>query len=91
MAGETDSSLPWEALKHTEGEIPWGTLETFANALAADESVFDRLTALYDAFMTAPHDDPTYEGLYVPAIFAMAAPRLTGALREKAAEFFVPP
>jgi hypothetical protein len=90
VAAETDSSLPWEVLKHTEGGIPWPALETFADALAADESVFGGLTNLFDEFMAEPYERPTYEGLYVPAIFAMAAPRITGALRERAAEFFVP-
>ena len=89
MATESGSPLPWEALKHTEGGIPWAALETFADALGTEGSVFQGLADLYDEFMADPYQRPTYEDLYVPAILALAAPRLTGAWREKAAEFLV--
>ena len=86
---EDVASLPWQDLKHTEGEIPWPLLERFADALAADDTVLPRLQEVFGAFMVEPYERPSYECLYVPAIIGMAAPRLSDAVRRKAAEFLV--
>jgi len=37
------AQLPWEALKHTEGEIPWSTLYKFAAEVVVEPSVMFRL------------------------------------------------
>ena len=69
------TQLPWEALKHTEGSIPWSALFEFAAAVR-DKSLTDSLLGLYDQAYESDFDHPHYEEYYVPAIFALAAPQL---------------
>ncbi len=73
----TDKSLQlsWEDLRRVEGDLPWTALEIFADAVAADATLARELFAEYDKAWQAV-DVPTYVDLYVPAIFALAAPKL---------------
>ncbi len=87
MPDEPDAPLPWAALKHTEGDIPWPALERFADALAEDPGLWPQLRGLYEAYFDS--DLPTYEFLYVPAIVALAAPRLGPEMRFEIAAFLV--
>jgi hypothetical protein len=89
MTAPESPALPWEALIHTEGDIPWPALEASADALAADPMLLDRLTDRYDEFMTDPEARRSYECLYIPAILAMAAPRMDGPTRRRAADWLV--
>ena len=58
-------------------DIPWPVLERLADELAADPAAWRRLGALYDgASPWPPHQEPPYPYVAVPAIVAMAAPRL---------------
>ena len=83
------SALPWAALGHTEGEPPWEALEQLSAALAADDSLLDRLWQVYEPFTMDPYGTDTYECIYVPAVIAMAAPRLSEAGRGRAADLLV--
>jgi hypothetical protein len=69
------SQLPWEDLRRTEGDLPWSALETFADAVVSNPDLARELFAEYDRAWQAG-DIPTYINLYVPAIFALAAPKL---------------
>jgi len=89
MTDPESPALPWEALTHTEGDIPWPALEASADALAAEPMLLDRLTDRYDEFMTDPDARNSYECLYIPAILAMAAPRMDGPTRRRAADWLV--
>jgi hypothetical protein len=89
MTAPESPEIPWEALAHTEGDIPWPALEASADALAADPMLLDRLTDRYDEFMTDPEARRCYECLYIPAILAMAAPRMDGPTRRRAADWLV--
>ena len=89
MAKTPTASLPWDALRHSEGDIPWPALEQFAQALAADPSLWEKLRTLYENYFDSDDPQPTYECLYVPAIFAMAAPRLSEDTRREIAEFLL--
>ncbi|MCX5673003.1 MAG: SEC-C metal-binding domain-containing protein [Planctomycetota bacterium] len=89
MTAPESPALPWEALTHTEGDIPWPALEASADALAAHPMLLDRLTDRYDEFMTDPDARRSYECLYIPAILAMAAPRMDGPARRRAADWLV--
>ena len=89
MDADTEASLPWEAMTHTEGDIPWAALETFAHAVAADWDVLEEILNLYDEFMETPYERQSFECLYVPAILAMAAPKLSDAGRDRAARFLL--
>jgi hypothetical protein len=89
MDAKTSTSLPWDALRHTQGDIPWPALEQFAEAVAVDGDVLEELLDLYDEFMETAYERQSYECLYVPAILAMAAPRLSDAGRDRAARFLL--
>ena len=89
MTAPESPTLPWATLTHTEGDIPWPALEASADALAADPMLLDRLTDRYDEFMTDPEARRSYECLYIPAILAMAAPRMDDPTRRRAADWLV--
>jgi len=89
MDASTEASLPWEALTHIEGDIPWTALGQFAEAVAADWDSLEELLDLYDEFMETAYQQQSYECLYVPAILAMAAPSLSDAGRDRAARFLL--
>ena len=84
-----DSQLPWDALGRTERGIPWDALEQFADALAADPELWRELRGRYDDFIDHLDERRSCEGLLVPAILAMAAPRLDDATREDMARFLL--
>ena len=89
MQADSHHTLPWQALLHTAGGIPWPALEQFAKTLVADPSVFRNLHELYHDFMSRPYRRSGYECLYVPAILALAAPRLGPYARRNIGEFLV--
>jgi hypothetical protein len=80
--------LPWEDLRRMEGDFPWPSLETFADAVAADPDLARELFAEYERAWQAV-DVPTYLDLYVPAIFALAAPKLGEEQRREIGSFLV--
>jgi hypothetical protein len=88
MEGER-SQLPWEALQHTEGDIPWPALYEFAAAVVTDKSLTDGLIELYEQALEAGYDHEHYEEYYVPAIFALAAPQLSDQRRREIGVFLV--
>jgi len=88
MEGKT-SQLPWEALQHTEGDIPWPALYEFAAAVVTDQSLSDSLAELYEQAWESESDREHYEEYYVPAIFALAAPQLSDQRRREIGTFLV--
>jgi hypothetical protein len=80
--------LPWEELRRTEGDLPWAALETFAEAVVSDRDVARQLFAEYEKAWQAV-DVPTYMDLYVPAIFTLAAPRLSDEQRREIGSWLV--
>ncbi len=80
--------LPWEELRRTEGDLPWPALETFVEAVVSDADVARQLFAEYEKAWAAG-DVPTYVDLYVPAIFALAAPRLSDQQRRELGSWLV--
>ena len=83
------TQLPWEALKHTEGDIPWSALYKFAAEVVVDPSVVDALIELYEQALESGYDNEHYEEFYVPAIFALAAPQLSDERRSEIGAFLV--
>jgi len=83
------AQLPWEALKHTEGEIPWSTLYKFAAEVVVEPSVVDALIELYEQALESGYEHEHYEEFYVPAIFALAAPQLSDERRSEIGDFLV--
>jgi uncharacterized protein YchJ len=83
------AQLPWEALKHTEGEIPWSTLYKFAAEVVVEPSVVDALIELYEQALESGYEHEHYEEFYVPAIFALAAPQLSDERRSEIGAFLV--
>ena len=83
------AQLPWEALKHTEGDIPWSALYKFAAEVVVDPSVVDALIELYEQTLESGYDYEHYEEFYVPAIFALAAPQLSDERRSEIGAFLV--
>ncbi|MHC4517401.1 MAG: SEC-C metal-binding domain-containing protein [Planctomycetota bacterium] len=81
------SQLPWEALQHETGGIPWSALRTFAEAVVDDVEVIERLFDVYTAAHEVALTETCYADLYVPAIFALAAPRLEGEHRRTICKF----
>ena len=88
MEGDT-TQLPWEALRHTEGDIPWSALYEFAAAVVTNTSLTDDLVELYEQGLQAGYDHEHYEDFYVSAIFAMAAPQLNDQRRCKIGVFLL--
>jgi len=82
------SQLPWEDLRRMDGDLPWSALETFAEAVVAEPELAQELFAEYDRAWRAV-DVPTYIDLYVPAIFTLAAPRLSNEQRREIGGFLV--
>ena len=67
---------PWAELERTTRDIPWPALRAFADAVVTDPEVARRLFDAYDHAYENAFDQTTYTDLYVPAIFALAAPKL---------------
>jgi len=87
MAVDEVPPLPWEELKEAGKALPWAALEQIAEAVAGNPFVLDRLKAVY--YESEPYDLASYEGLFTPAILAMAAPRMSDPVRQRAVEFVV--
>lgn len=76
MTSNDTTGLPWESLEHTEGDIPWPVLDTFADAVAADPSLVEDLVGVYEDSLIEAEESRSYGMFYVPAVLALAAPRL---------------
>lgn len=87
--GDKTTQLPWEALKHTEGGIPWPELSEFAAAVVRDRSLTDELVELYEQAYESECDHERYEEYYVPAIFALAAPQLSDERRREIGAYLI--
>jgi len=83
------SMLPWEALEQTGGDIPWPALYELAAAVVVDPLVVDRLIDLYNQGVAWDYGIEHYEEFYVPAIFALAAPQLSGQRRCEIGRFLL--
>lgn len=75
MDDEKIKSL-WFLLQHTEGPIPWPVLDKFAEVLTEDPAIWKSLAKRYNELSLSGEDYFGYEQLYIPAIFAKAAPKL---------------
>jgi len=84
-----EPKLPWNELQHTEGDIPWPALRRFAEAVATDPTVTRKLFDVYDCAYESVPEQVCYADLYVPAIFALAAPKLDDKQRHEIADFLV--
>ena len=87
MASDEIPPLPWEALKEAGEALPWAALEQIAEAVATDEEALRLLEKAY--FESEPYEVASYEGLFTPAILAMAAPRMSETVRRRAVAFVV--
>lgn len=87
--GDKTTQLPWEALEHTEGVIPWPELSEFAAAVVRDRSLTDELVELYEQAYESECDHERYEEYYVPAIFALAAPQLSDERRREIGAYLI--
>ncbi len=83
------STLPWEALRQTGGDIPWPALYELAAAVVVDPLVVDRLIDLYEQGVDSDYGLEHYEEFYVPAIFALAAPQLSRERRREIGRFLL--
>ena len=83
------SQLPWAQLWQTQGELPWSVLETFAGAVAAEPPLAEELFKTYEQAREVSLNKTCYADLYVPAIFALAAPQFDEDRRRKIGEFLV--
>ncbi len=81
--------LPWEELCRTHAEVPWTAIDTFAHTLLTSPAIADRLMELYDETIDMPPEEPTYVDLYVPAIFALAAPKCSTNQRRRIGRFLL--
>jgi len=87
---DTESShLPWDDLSHAEGSIPWPALQAFAEAVTTDREVTERLFRVYDEAHEKALRETCYADLYVPAILAMAAPKLGDEQRREVGAFLL--
>ncbi len=83
------TQLPWDALRHKEGDIPWDALRTFSEAVVHDPEVVGGLFDLYAETHKTALTDVSYGDLYVPAVFALAAPHLDDGQRRRIGAFLV--
>ncbi len=83
------SQLPWDQLQRTEDGIPWPAMRTFAEALATNRALANDLFDAYDRVFETSSDPADDADLYVPAIFALAAPRLDDEQRREIGSFLV--
>jgi hypothetical protein len=81
--------LPWDQLHHAMGSIPWSALHMFADALVANRALATDLFDAYDHAWQVQTDPPDDADLFVPAVFALAAPRLDGEQRRESGSFLV--
>ncbi|MEX0775562.1 MAG: SEC-C metal-binding domain-containing protein [Phycisphaeraceae bacterium] len=72
----------WAALVSKEATVPWQKLETMADLVALAPESWTILAKAYVGSSNWDWDEwDSYEALYIPAIFAMAAPKLDGPTR----------
>ncbi len=83
------SALPWAELERTTADIPWPALRTLAEAVATDPEAARKLFAVFDRAYEGAVDQDTYADLYVPAIFALAAPGLDDEKRREIGSWLV--
>ena len=83
------SGLPWDELWRAEGEIPWSAMEAFADAVATEPDLTEELFNVYEQARGIWLAKVCYADLYVPAIFALAAPKLDEDRRRRIGEFLV--
>ncbi|MEN6425324.1 MAG: hypothetical protein ABFE13_08170 [Phycisphaerales bacterium] len=88
MNDESLQSL-WDALHRSEVDIPWSAMEALADALAADPDLTDNLFLAYDEAREAVLDTASFVPLYVPAVFALAAPKLDERRRREIGESLI--
>ncbi len=88
MNDESLQSL-WDALHRSEVDIPWSALEAVADALVAKPDLMNELIQAYDEARETVLDRVCYAHLYVPAIFALAAPKLDDRCRQEIGESLI--
>lgn len=81
--------LLWDALQRVEGDIPWSAMGGLADALATEPDLIDELFSAYDQARESVHDRACYVHLYVPTIFALAAPKLDEQRRQEIGESLI--
>jgi len=81
--------LPWDALWRTEGDIPWSAMGVFAEAVAAEPGLIDPLFNAYEEARETLDERACCVHLYVPVIFAQAAPRLDDQRRMEISEWLI--
>ncbi len=79
----------WDALQRTEDDIPWSAMEALGEALAAEPKLIDELFDAYDEAREAVLERACYVHLYVPAVFALAAPKLDERRRQEIGEALI--
>ena len=89
MMDSQRSQLPWDELHRAEGDIPWPALRRIAEAAAADPEITRELFDIYDRTYERAGEQVCYADLYVPGIFALAAPNLDDEQRHAIGEFLV--
>jgi len=86
-----DESLQslWDQLYRSETDIPWSVIEALADAVAAEPDLTDKLFHAYDEAREIVLDTANYVHLYVPAILALAAPKLDARRRREIGESLI--
>jgi hypothetical protein len=86
-----DESLQslWDELYRSETDIPWSVIEALADAVAAEPDLTDKLLHAYDEAREIVLDTASYVHLYVPAILALAAPKLDARRRREIGESLI--
>lgn len=79
----------WQDLQPIEGDLQWASLERFAEVVAAEPDWIDESFVAFDRAREAVLDQASCVHLHVPAILALAAPKLDDAQRLKAGRFLL--
>ncbi len=88
-ADSRSAQLPWEQLWRADERIPWSALNLFADAMAGDPRLTEELCAAFEEGRRIAEREACYMDLYVAAIFALAAQRLSEEQRQRIAEFLI--
>ncbi len=88
-ADERSTQLPWEQLWRADERIPWAALNLFADAVVGDSSLTEELCAAFEEGSRIAEREACFMHLYVVAIFALAAQRLSDEQRRRIAEFLI--
>ncbi|MHB9071751.1 MAG: YecA family protein [Sedimentisphaerales bacterium] len=81
--------LLWSQLQHTEGPIPWTAINEFASALINEPAIWKQLAKRYNKIALSTDNHSGYELLYIPAIFAKVAPKLSKETKLEISPFLV--